>query len=82
MENKTPNQIILAEYMRLGGKVFANVFMRFHADEETQRTIKASDFMASMMSGKISTKEWNLGDDPDFLMMAKYAKAINTKVLD
>lgn len=72
-----PVEILLEKYYELGGKLFGQFMIRNKGDDETQKALKANDFLMGMMNGDFK-KEWKVETTEEYKAMVEIADAINT----
>lgn len=69
-------KVLLEEYYRLGGKLFADFMIRNKASDEVKKSIEANDFLMGMMNGDFK-KEWKVETTEEYKAMIEIADAIN-----
>lgn len=74
--NKEALRILSEEYMKIGGRVFADYFLRLKSSDEQKKSLEAMDFMKGLMEGNIK-KEWKLEDSEDYIKLLDLANTIN-----
>ena len=70
-------KVLSEELFKVGGKVFAEYYLRKHAEGETKKYVENATFLDAIMTGKGIFKEWKLEESTNFIEFQEIAKAMN-----
>jgi hypothetical protein len=67
---------LYVKYTELGGKLFAQYFLRLKGGNEVKKILETNDFMIGLLNGKIKN-EWKVEESQEYKEFLNLVESIN-----
>ncbi len=77
MRNEYVTALLLKEYHKVCGKIFADYYLHMKSTGKEKESIKAMDFLDAIVTGKNIHEEWHVEKTDDYKIMIELIDVIN-----